>query len=137
MKNRNSLRVVIDTNTYVSALVFGGKPRLTLEWWLEHGSIIISAEILTELRRVVRAKFPDFIDELSKLEKLLERDAVRVDLGSVHVAVCRDPDDNRVIETALIGNCRFIVSGDKDLLVLAEYEWIVMVSPAMFMNSLK
>jgi predicted nucleic acid-binding protein len=48
--------------------------------------------------------------------------------------VCRDPDDDVVLATALAGGCRCIVTGDRDLLVLGEYQGIVIVSPRDFWN---
>jgi putative PIN family toxin of toxin-antitoxin system len=56
-----------------------------------------------------------------------------VKLGNVSVTVCRDPDD-KVIETALIGMADYIVSEDKDLLVLREHEGVKIVKPADFLH---
>jgi uncharacterized protein len=113
----------------ISALVFGGKPRAVTDWLIENGTTILSQEILTEVRRIIDAKFPYSLGDLARLEKLLERDAIIVKLGSVQVTICRDPDDNKVIETALAGKCQYIVTGDKDLLVLQAYEGVKILKP--------
>ena len=134
MKSSQKLRVVLDTNVLVSALVFGGKPRIAIEAVLEDGTVIISPEILTEVRRIVHAKFPTFVKHFERLDQLLKRDTVGVELGSIQVTVCRDPDDNRIIETAVIGNATYIVSGDKDLLVLQTYEAIKILKPVEFLE---
>jgi putative PIN family toxin of toxin-antitoxin system len=133
----NRPRVVLDTNVLVSALVFGGKPRKVVEL-LSHGRIevVMSEEILTELRRNVLGKFTDFVNELAQMEMLLEQDAELVRLGGLSITICRDPDDNRILETAVIGECGYIVSGDKDLLVLGKYENIRILKPADFFDML-
>ncbi|HTE57914.1 MAG TPA: putative toxin-antitoxin system toxin component, PIN family [Verrucomicrobiae bacterium] len=128
-------RVVVDTNVLISALVFGGKPRLVIDL-LSEGAFdaVVSVEILTELKRKILSKFPAFAKELKQLEKLLERDARTVKLGSIQVTICRDPDDNIFLETAVLGNCQYIVSGDKDLLVLESYKGIKVLKPAEFLE---
>jgi uncharacterized protein len=118
----------------VSSLVFGGKPREAVDAVLEDSTVIVSAEILTEARRIIHTKFPIFIEDLARLEKLLKRDGIQVELGSLQVSVCRDPDDNKIIETALIGKCQFIISGDKDLLTLMRYDGVEMITAADFLK---
>lgn len=51
------------------------------------------------------------------------------------VPVCRDPDDDLVLGTALAGRCDVIVTGDRDLLVLESYGGIDIVSPGAFWSS--
>ena len=134
-KDNNILRVVLDSNVLLSALIFGGKPREVIEWLIKNATVVYSAEIITEIRRVVTAKFPSFSTELSLVEKLLERDAIKVKIGSLNITASRDPGDNAIIETAMIGACQYIVSGDNDLLVLKAYEGITLLRPADFLNS--
>lgn len=133
-KKSSSLRVVVDTNVIVSALVFGGAPLRTIETLLELGTIVISPELITETRRIINAKFPSFSEELKRFEGLAKRDGLRVLLGGHNVVVSRDPDDNMVIETALAGKCQYIVSGDKDLLVIKDYQDIKILNPSEFLK---
>jgi uncharacterized protein len=51
-------------------------------------------------------------------------------------AACRDPDDNMVLECALVGHAQYIVSGDKDLLELKEFRGIRIVRAAEFLKLL-
>ena len=51
-------------------------------------------------------------------------------------AVCRDPDDNMVLECALAGHAQYIVSGDKDLLELKEFRGVRIVRAAEFLRLL-
>ena len=50
------------------------------------------------------------------------------------VAVCRDPKDNKILETAIDGNAQFIVTGDPDLLVLKQFQGIRIVERESFSN---
>lgn len=92
---------------------------------------------MTELRRVVGAKFPDFRPDVEQLDKLLRRYARWVQLGEIDVTVSPDPDDNMFIETALLGNCSYIISGDRHLLGLNQYEDIKIIKPAVFLKLIK
>ena len=135
MKNNNSVRVVIDTNVFVSAIISGGSPRKVIDMIADETcTIVVAHELISDLKRIVTTKFPDFIEDLIRVEKLLERDALWVKLGSVRQVVSRDKDDDKFIETALIGNCQYIISGDKDLLSLGTYRGIKIVKPAEFLK---
>ncbi len=127
--------VVIDSNVWISALVFGGAPRQVFEQVVRSGTrVILSAEIIGEIRRVLAAKFPDFLDDFEALRAVLASTLTEVVLDGPTVSVCRDPDDNRVIETAVAGRAATIVSGDKDLLALGAYEHINIVRPAEWLT---
>jgi len=124
-------RIVVDSNVWISALVFGGAPRRVFETVVYDGiPLITSAEILTEIRRVVATKFPDFAPDAEALMTVLHDHTTSVALGSITVNACRDPDDNRILETAVLGHADTIVSGDKDLLSLGGYEGIAIERPA-------
>lgn len=123
-------RLVVDSNVWISALVFGGAPRQVFGVIVHEGlRLVVSAEILTEVRRVVGVKFPDFTDDVEALVAVLQENLEVVSLGSITIEACRDPDDNRVLETAILGDAATIVSGDKDLLVLGDYEGVAIVTP--------
>ena len=132
----NNIRVVIDTNIIISALVFGGKPRRVVDLIAEDMvELIVAEEMLTEVRRIITSKFPEFLDDLEKLEKLFESDAHWVKLGLITISASRDPDDDKFIEAAVIGGGKFIVSGDKDLLDLKSYKDINIVNPSEFLRA--
>lgn len=129
------MRIVIDSNVWISALVFGGRPSAILKKTVHEGwTIVISEEILTEVRRTLHKKFTNFIDDFEDLYAAMQPRVVIVKLGGLKVSICRDDDDNRVIETALIGDVSHIISGDKDLLAIGIHQDITMISPADFMQ---
>lgn len=132
---KNGSKVVIDTNVFISALVFGGTPRRVTDLiGTEVITPVVSEEIMTEVRRIIRAKFPAFLQYERQLEALLQSEGLWVQLGAANVRVCRDPDDDKFIETALIGNCDYIISGDNDLLAISTYQHIRILRPAAFLE---
>ena len=138
MKNEpQKIRAVLDTNVLISALVFGGTPREVTDLIAQKTfRPVMSEEILSELRRIIVTKFPEYSLLVESYEKLLRRYAIWIPLGSKTIMVSRDPDDNKVIETAVIAKCHFIVSGDKDLLVLRAYSDIKIVKPIEFLRQI-
>lgn len=49
----------------------------------------------------------------------------------------RDPADNKILETAVVGSCNFLITGDKDLLTIKKYQDIKIIKPAQFLNQLR
>lgn len=129
-------RLVIDSNVWISALVFGGVPRRVFEHVVRHGFVVVtSAQITTETRRVIATKFPDFTDDFTALCALLTPSTVVIALGATTIDACRDPDDNQVLETAVLGDAASIVSGDRDLLALGRYGNTEILSPAAWLTA--
>ena len=128
-------KIVIDTNVWISGLIFGGTPAKVIELFVTGEIVLItSEENLSELRRKVHQRFPLFAPQLPILEVSIKDQAIIVKLGTYNVNISRDVDDNKFIETALTGGARYIVSGDKDLLVLETYENIEILKPADFLK---
>jgi len=131
-------RLVIDSNVWISALIFGGQPRRVFEQVVLSGEqIVISAEIISEIRRTLTQKFPDFLPDFEALLGALGQHIRVVQLGAITVKASRDPDDNRVLETAVLGDARVIISGDKDLLVLKKYQNIDIKAPSDWLTNAK
>lgn len=128
-------RAVIDTNVIISALGFGGKPREILSLALEKKiQAITSPVLLAELQEVVAKKFPELRLEFKILKK------IRKIFTIVHpkniINILEDEDDNRVLEAAIEGECQYIVTGDKDLLMLISYQDIQILNPEKFLRIL-
>jgi putative PIN family toxin of toxin-antitoxin system len=125
---------VIDTNVWISGLVIGGNPAKVIGMFIEGDIVVVtSEELLSELRRKIHQRFPLFAPQLPRLEASIREKAILVHLGARRITVSRDPNDNMVIETALTGNAHYIISGDKDLLVLDSYEGVMILNPEEFL----
>jgi putative PIN family toxin of toxin-antitoxin system len=127
--------VVIDTNVWVSALQFGGKgatPMRVVEKALRWETLATAVEINAEIRRILVEKFQWLSDDAESLIARYFKRATHVTLsGQIHV--CRDPNDDMILECAVLAGAQFIISGDKDLLVMESYREIRIVTPAEFL----
>jgi uncharacterized protein len=131
------MRIVVDTNVIVSALVFGGLPRRVFEM-VESGrcEFCYSAEIENETRRVLRDKFGWDEQRLERYLPVLWGLGERVTPRLRVNAVREDPDDNRILECALAAGADMIVSGDGHLLKLTAFEGITILAPREFLRAL-
>ena len=129
------IRIVLDTNVIVSALVFGGIPRGVLEL-AEAGQceFFYSEPIKTEVGRVLSEKFDWPLVMLQQVLPVLWSMGTLVTPRMIVNAVRDDPDDNRILECALEAEAQIIVSGDHHLLSLQEYKSISIVTPRQFID---
>jgi putative PIN family toxin of toxin-antitoxin system len=131
------VRVVIDTNVFVSFLIDNASvPGRAVNEAVERHKLLLSAETLRELLRVLaRPRLQRYIDPRMAADAvgLVARLAEMVRPTS-RIDVCRDSDDNRVLELAVDGRADVIVSGDNDLLSLRAYRDVRIVTPRQFLD---
>jgi putative PIN family toxin of toxin-antitoxin system len=129
------IRVVLDTNVYISALEFGGVPRQVFQLGLGGLFELITSDVLLdELLRVLGEAFSYDEERLRRLRTLLTETAVRVVIPTETIATASDPDDDRVLECAVAAQAQFIVTGEKGLLQLTSFRDVRIVSPASFLK---
>lgn len=129
------IRVVADTNIYVSALMFGGLPGTFLDLaFLESFTLVASAALLDELEEKLWLKFGVSSDDAAAIRAKLEGIARMVQPDQLLNVVQDDPDDNRVLECAWTGRADYIVSGDRHLLKIGSYEGIPIVTVRQFLD---
>jgi len=130
------MRIVIDTNVFISGIFFKGPPARILKAWENKDlQIVISKEILSEYHRVAQelsSQFPT-VDILPIIEMVTIHGEF-IDTKGVNITICEDPDDNKFIECAIAGNCTEIVTGDKHLLKLGSYKDFTILSPRNFVD---
>ncbi|MFH1238916.1 MAG: putative toxin-antitoxin system toxin component, PIN family [bacterium] len=132
-----TIRVVLDTNVLVSALlVRGSNPDKIIQLVInKYIQVVISPEILTELHRTLKRKLNYSEREAKDVINWL-RNIARI-ISPVHTVtqVCAKETDHRIIECALSGGVKIIISGDKKhLLSLKKYKEIEILSPANFLE---
>ncbi len=131
----NLVRLVLDTNTVVSGLLWGSTPSLLIEAALEGRiEVFTSHALLLELEDVLpRRKFARRIAASGfSVAQLTARFALLAETVAPAVIspVSADPDDDHVLACALAAQADFIVSGDPDLLNLKSYQGIAIVGTA-------
>ncbi|MEW6162873.1 MAG: putative toxin-antitoxin system toxin component, PIN family [Nitrospirota bacterium] len=129
-------KVVIDTNIFISAFGWGGKPLKVIEL-LETGVIknCISEEILGELCTALSYPKLGFPQKLQS--DTLEFVLAYSDIYEIkeHLNITPDPRDNKFIECALSAKAKFIITGDKGLLSIKQFRGIKTITPEEFLKS--
>lgn len=133
------IKVVIDTNIYISAVLFGGNSekirKLAGEGKFE---LLISENILVEIAGVLKRKFNWFDWQVSELIKDIRAITTLVTPVLSLSVIKEDEPDNRFLECAIEGKAQYIISGDKHhLQPLKEYQGIKILSPAQFLEIAK
>ena len=127
------MRIIIDTNIVISGAFFNGLPKTILKSVAdEKFDVFISDEILKEYHKSVNemlekdkyhlnfALFEAFMKNIKMIE------------SKSNVKICRDPDDDKFINCAIDAKAIYIVSGDKDLLTIGQYEDIEILTAKEF-----
>jgi putative PIN family toxin of toxin-antitoxin system len=130
-----SPRVVLDTNLYISGLFYGGLPGKLLALASERTiNTLISDATLDELRRKLGTRFPSSSPDAGRiLSEVVDLSSFVIVSEAIHV--CRDPDDDRMLECAVAGHADYVITGDKDLLVLHPFRGIPIVSARYFLEN--
>ncbi|MFO8073653.1 MAG: putative toxin-antitoxin system toxin component, PIN family [Polyangia bacterium] len=120
------MRVVLDTNVIVSAVVFGGKPRAVLGRCIRGQDLLVTCSALVaEIEAVLaRPRFGFFEREARMITSELLQIADRAEPGLVPAVIAEDPDDDVVLACAVKGRADVIVSGDHHLKALGSYQGI-------------
>ncbi|CAN5552184.1 putative toxin-antitoxin system toxin component, PIN family [soil metagenome] len=130
--------VTADTNILVSGLHFGGKPRQFLN--LARAGrfrLAISPDIQGELRRVLRDKLGWEQARLDEMDARLADFTIKVNPTQRLQVVRDDPDDDQVIECAVASGSSVIISGDRHLLNLGQYQDIPIMRVADFLRRMQ
>ena len=132
-------RVVFDTNVFLRALINPKGINARLVQSLDRFVLIVSPAIVEEVADVLSR--PDLLGvkgvrkiDADRLVELLRQ--APVVFPSEKVTVCRDPDDNKFLEAALAAKAEYLVTGDKDLREIGEYEGIKIRFPTEFLREL-
>ena len=126
------MKIVLDTNVLIAALGAQGVCRELLEHCVLRHVLLSSDPILAELQEQLAEKLKFGAEEVEEAVHILRSQMQTVNPVEISHTVCRDPDDDIVLATALAAKADCIVTGDKDLLVLQRYEEVEILSPSEF-----
>ena len=131
-------RVVLDTNVLISAALRPeGLPRAVVDAVRAvNGMLLFSDETFDELRsRLHRSKFDGYVGREGRAVYLAQLEAVSewVAIAGAKLG-CRDPDDDKLLETALMGDADCLITGDRDLLEMSSFHDILILTPAGFLD---
>lgn len=124
-------RVVLDTNVFISAVLYGGNPRKVVDLAIaEEIEVYISLDLIDELGRVLREKFTLGSVEIDKIISEIKDFAEFITPQVQFRVIKKDPSDDKVLECAVAAKAHFIISGDRHLLDLGGFRGIKIVNPA-------
>lgn len=130
-EEKTGIKIVLDTNVLISALLFKGELSKVVELW-KKGRIVplFSRETYREFKAVLG--YPKFSLTGQEIKMLVEEEVLPyfeiIDITKKASGICRDPDDDKFIACAVSASANFIVSGDKDLLDLKKYKSVRIIN---------
>ena len=127
------MKIVIDTNVLISGVFFGGLPRRVL-------GAVIKNEVIAYATEEIIGEYNEIVDEMiSRKQGHIDRDILAPLIGAMKlveaktkVQLCRDKEDDKFLGCAKDAKALYIVSGDKDLLVLEKFENIEIITAKDF-----
>jgi uncharacterized protein len=132
------VRVVLDANVLISALLFTGVSSDLVPLWQKGAiTILLSREILEEYLRVLA--YPKFKLSRQEIRGLIEGDLLPfveiVNPGRRLKVVITDPSDDKFLECAVWGKADILISGDNALLAIGRYRKVQIQSPSQFVDA--
>jgi len=130
------MRIVIDSNIFISSFFWGGHPREIFERVINGlDELFTTDEIINEITSVMNSgKFAVSSNEIKAYVKIIEKYSKKVVSKNAPKPISRDKNDDKILQCALDGNVDYIITGDKDLLVLEEYETIKIITPKSYLT---
>jgi putative PIN family toxin of toxin-antitoxin system len=126
------VKLLLDTNVLVAALVARGVCSDLLEHCVRRHVIISSRPLLNELRDVLTRRFRQRDIDVRNALRLFGGTFTLVEPDPLEPPACRDRDDDVVLATALAGECPAVVTGDQDLLILDPFRGVRVLAPSAF-----
>lgn len=130
------MKIVLDANVVIAAFAARGLCEAIMEVCLCEHEIALSDDLLDEILRNLRNKIKlpkDIVDNIGALLREHSNSTIPSPLAS---DVCRDPDDIKILGLAVATKADYIVTGDKDLLILKSFEDIPILNPRAFSDIL-
>ena len=126
-------KIILDTNIYISALLFSNVFQNKVLKIIKNHETIISEEILRELRNKLKNKFKISREVLNIFDsEFLTKIKIKKIDPNIKILKCRDPKDNHLLELSQTTQADYLITGDKDLLVLKKINKTKIVTIANF-----
>lgn len=130
------MRVIVDTNVFISGVFFSGPPYDILRAWRGgRVTLVLSPEILAEYQATgneLAEKYPGI--DLGPWLELVTTFGLVVDAPPLPAQICVDPDDDKFLACAIASRTKTIVSGDKARLATSGHKGISVLTPRQFVT---
>lgn len=139
VEGEEEIKVALDTNVLISAILFRGHLSAIREAWRKAGiTPVLSRETFQEF--VDALSYPKFSLSREEIAFLIEEEVLPyfevVNITENVTGVCRDANDDKFLSCTVSAAAGHLVSGDRDLLELKKYKGIKIISPANFIKLL-
>ena len=124
------MNIVIDTNIFISSFMFRWKTEKFLKQLINNHVLCFSQELIDEIKRILINKFKAKKQYINEFEKIIVNSPIYN--PKIKINKCRDKKDDFLLELAETCAADFIITWDKDLLVLQKWKNTVIVKPADF-----
>jgi len=131
------MKLILDSNVIIAAFSSRGLCHSLFELCLTKHSIIISDHILIEVHRILHEKFKMPTKKVDEVIDYLKKFCETQGYKKLKENICRDKDDDEILALAQSASADYIITGDKDLLVLETFISIPIVSPWGFWQIVK
>jgi putative PIN family toxin of toxin-antitoxin system len=126
------MRVILDTNVILAAFAGRGLAHALFELCLEKHEIIISEHILSEVQRNLQKKMKMPKDKVLMITEYLREFCTFSNHKRLDKKACRDIDDVKILGLSEVAKPDYIITGDKDLLVLKKFHSVPIITPREF-----
>lgn len=126
------MKIVLDANVIIAAFATRGLCESIVEVCLSEHEILLSGELLDEILKNLSFKIKLSDKIVGNVGAFLKEHAKMFTPVTLDQNTCRDPDDVKILGLAVAGNANYIVTGDKDLLVIREFQGILILNPRSF-----
>jgi putative PIN family toxin of toxin-antitoxin system len=126
------MRVFLDTNVIASAVATRGLCADVLRTVVEFHQLVISDQLLTELRRTLKDKFGASPELIAEAVQFLGQDAILADASPPAKVKLKDADDLVIVSAAINGGAEVFITGDKEILGLQQVGSLHILSPRQF-----
>ena len=126
------MKIVLDSNIIIAAFSSRGLCASVFELCLDRYTIMISDFILSEVSRILQDRFKMPPTNVKTILNYLKEFCIVASYNKLQKRICRDPFDDEILALAISNGVDYIITGDKDLLDLKDYQSIKILSPRQF-----
>jgi putative PIN family toxin of toxin-antitoxin system len=126
------MKIVLDSNVNVAAYASRGLCESIFELCLSEHELILCEDLLSEIEKNLRIKIKLPSKMVDTIKNFLQEHSIMFDPTPLPKDACRDADDMKVLGLAIASNADYIITGDKDLLILEHCQEIPILSPRAF-----
>ncbi|PKL39005.1 MAG: putative toxin-antitoxin system toxin component, PIN family [Spirochaetae bacterium HGW-Spirochaetae-1] len=131
------MKIVLDSNIIIAAFSTRGMCSAVFELSVEKYEVLISTQILGEVTKNLEKKFKMPDRNIRQIVDYLKEFCILSEYTRIPESVSRDKDDDGIISLAYHNAAKFIVTGDKDLLMIKKYKAVQIVTPREFWETAK